>query len=158
MEKHKTHFEPHFVSLYLYLFTAILKIMPGNQFFGTELLQGNVYFMSSRTTKPGPCLRMDLPVAPRWLQLLEGARRRNLCSSSLCPCWGRPAALLPSSPLPGTGIWLLLAAVGKAEGSLGCPRPLQARVGDGKDQPESCLEFSQNALQMFETFSFSSYL
>jgi len=49
--------------------------MPENSFFGAECLQGNACFMSGRTTTPGSCRWVDLPV-PRWWLLPRSCNSR----------------------------------------------------------------------------------
>lgn len=77
------YFKPSFMSSY-YPLTAILWIMPGNEFSGTETLQGNVYFMSSRTLKLGSCSHLDLPLLP-WCSWKEPTHVPQLCSPFHCP-------------------------------------------------------------------------
>lgn len=108
-----------------YPLTAILWIMPGNEFFGAETLQRNVNFMSSGTLKLDSCSHLDLPLLP-WCSWKEPTHVAQLCSPFHCP---------PSR----SGI------------------PLQAQCVGG-DRLEHCLELSENALWIFETFFFSIYL
>lgn len=58
--------------------------MPGNEFFGAEPLQGNVYFMSSGTLKLGSCPHLDLPLLP-WCSWKEPTHVPQLLSPSRCP-------------------------------------------------------------------------